>query len=334
MQLYLGPTSSLELIRFLRASNGAEGIEGTPVRKRRLSDAINTVKAVKELDITAQLWLEHIEQPIHAFVPERKKGTSTKHLITHVFSQQIPNGAFLNLGHGVCICTPQFTFLQLASKLEPLELLALGIELCGAYSRWNPNARGDGLAAIRDRENARSCTYELPPAIKAQRLAAFVDRMSGRQGAIGARKVIRWVLDGSASPMETATYLLLCLPRRLGGYGLPKPMLNPVLKISGPDGVKKRYPDLFWHGPNIDVEYNSDEAHSGEWARYRDSKREVELAVADVRVLPLTRPQLMDAHEFDGFAHGLRRMLGIRSRPFDPDWSYRRDELRRFLLPG
>jgi len=334
MQLYLGPTSSLELIRFLRASNGAEGIEGTPVRKRRLSDAINTVKAVKELDITAQLWLEHIEQPIHAFVPERKKGTSTKHLITHVFSQQIPNGAFLNLGHGVCICTPQFTFLQLASKLEPLELLALGIELCGAYSRWNPNARGDGLAAIRDRENARSCTYELPPAIKAQRLAAFVDRMSGRQGAIGARKVMRWVLDGSASPMETATYLLLCLPRRLGGYGLPKPMLNPVLKISGPDGVKKRYPDLFWHGPNIDVEYNSDEAHSGEWARYRDSKREVELAVADVRVLPLTRPQLMDAHEFDGFAHGLRRMLGIRSRPFDPDWSYRRDELRRFLLPG
>ena len=334
MRLYLGPKSSLELIRFLRVANGVDGIEGTPVRKRSLSDASNTVKAIKELDITAQLWLEHVEQPIHAFVPERAKGTSTKHLVTHVFSQQIPNGAFLDLGHGVCICTPQFAFLKLASQLEPLELLALGMELCGTYSRWNPNAGSGGLAAARDREDTRLCTYELPPAINTKRLTAFVARMSGQRGAIGARKVIRWVLDGSASPMETATYLLLCLPRRLGGYGLPKPVLNPVLLISGPDGVKKRYPDLFWYGANIDVEYNSDEEHSGEWARYRDSKREVELTVADVRVLPLTRPQLMDAHEFDGFAHGLRRMLGIRSRPFDPDWSYRRDELRRFLLPG
>lgn len=334
MRLYLAPKSSLELIRFLRVANGNDGIEGAAVRKRSLSDAINTVKAVKELDITAQLWLEHIEKPIHAFVAERAKGTSTKHLITHVFSQQIPNGTFLDLGHGVCICTPQFTFLQLASQLESLELLALGMELCGTYSRWSPHVESGGLAAARDRENARSCTYELPPVISAKRLTAFVNRMGGQRGAIGARRVIRWVLDGSASPMETATYLLLCLPRRLGGYGLPKPVLNPVLKISGPDGVKKRYPDLFWLGANIDVEYNSDEAHSGEWSRYRDSKREIELTVANVRVLPLTRPQLMDAKEFDGFAHGLRRMLGIRSRPMDPDWPYRRDELRRFFLPG
>jgi hypothetical protein len=134
--------------------------------------------------------------------------------------------------------------------------------------------------------------------------------------------------------METATYLLLCLPRKLGGYGLPKPLLNPALLISGPDGVKRRYPDLFWPGANIDVEYNSDEDHSGEWARYRDSKREIELTVADVRVLPLTRPQIIDADEFDGFANGVRRMLKIRTRPLDPDWASKRGELRRFLLHG
>lgn len=91
-------------------------------------------------------------------------------------------------------------------------------------------------------------------------------------------------------------------------------------------------PDLFWLGPNIDVEYNSDAEHSGEWARYRDSRREVELAVADVRVLPLTRPQLMDADSFDAFAQGLRRMLGIRSRTPDAGWAHRRAELRHTLL--
>ena len=142
-------------------------------------------------------------------------------------------------------------------------------------------------------------------------------------------------IDAPAKHMNTvATYMLLCLPKRLGGYGLPKPILNPKLLISNPDGTKERHPDLFWLGPNIDVEYNSDSAHSGEWARYRDSKREVELTVANVRVLPLTRAQRMDVDEFDAFAQGLRRMLGIRSRKPDSAWEARRAELRRRLLAG
>ena len=68
--------------------------------------------------------------------------------------------------------------------------------------------------------------------------------------------------------------------------------------------------------------------------RYRDSKREVELTVANVRVLPLTRRQLMSVSEFDAFAQGLRKMLGIRSRKVDSEWAYRRDELRGRLLAG
>ena len=91
---------------------------------------------------------------------------------------------------------------------------------------------------------------------------------------------------------------------------------------------------MFWIGANIDVEYNSDSAHSGEWARYRDSKREVELTVANVKVLPLTRAQLMSADDFDAFAQGLRRMLGIRARREDPEWRLRRAELRHRLLAG
>ena len=132
--------------------------------------------------------------------------------------------------------------------------------------------------------------------------------------------------------METAVYLLLCLPKRLGGYGLPKPVLNPKLIVRNPDGTKERYPDLFWTGANIDVEYNSDEAHSGEWSRYRDSKREIELTVANVKVLPLTRPQLLNVDEFDAFAQGLRRLLGVRARAADSGWNHRRAELRRKLL--
>ena len=334
MKLYLAPAPSLELTRYLRSTNGEDGLMGTPTRKKELKDAVNTARAVKGLDDTAQRWLEHVGRPVHAFVSDRSKGTSTQHLVTHVYGGSMPHGAMLDLGHGVCLCAPHFTFMQLAAQVDLIDAVSIGMELCGAYSRWRlePGVMGDPY--YREHPETQECTFDVPPAMRANRAQAFAERQRGGRGAVGARAALRWVVDNSASPMETATYLLLCLPKRLGGYGLPKPILNPKLIISNPDGTKERYPDLFWLGANIDVEYNSDSSHSGEWARYRDSKREVELTVANVKVLPLTRPQLMDADEFDTFAQGLRRMLGIRSRAADPDWTRRRDELGQRLLKG
>ncbi|MBQ3301100.1 MAG: hypothetical protein IJH04_02900 [Eggerthellaceae bacterium] len=331
-RFYLAPESSLELIRYLRSTNGEDGLTGKPVRKKQLNDAINTARAMKELDETAQRWLSHVSDPVHAFVAERKKGTSTKHLVTHVFGQQVPNGAFLDLGHGICVCSAPLMLMGVSAKTDTVEAISIGMELCGSYSKWSiePDQMGDPY--YLEHSEVRSCTYGLPPLANVRRVEAFVERMSGIRGSAAAAAALRWVLDDSASMMETAVYMLLCLPRRLGGYGLPKPTMNPKLLVSTPDGMKERYPDLFWLGANVDVEYNSDAEHSGEWSRYRDSKREVELTVANVKVLPLTRLQVMNADEFDSFAQGLRRMLGVRSRPLDSDWVERRDRLRAFLF--
>ncbi len=331
MKLYLAPTSSLELIRYLRSTNGDEGLLGIPMRKRAIRDAINTVHAIDELDETAQRWLKHVQAPIHAFVPSRAKGTSTKHLVTHVHGGLVPHGAMLDLGHGVCICAPHLVFMRMAANADLVDAVVIGMELCGMYSLWRL-APAFLDSYYREAPETRDYTFDLPKATTLSRIEGFVERQQGQRGAVGARAALRWVLDNSASPMETATYLLLCLPKRLGGYGLPKPVLNPKINVSNPDGTKVRYPDLFWLGANIDVEYNSDKAHGGDWARYRDSKREVELTVGSVRVLPLTRHQLMSVDGFDAFAQGLRKMLGVRSRRNDAAWAYRRDELRQKLL--
>ena len=327
MKLYLAPKSSLELIRFLRSTNGEDGLMGTPMRKRKLVDAINSVHAIDELDNTAQRWLEHVQNPIHIFVAEQAKQTKTNRLISHVHTGPMPHGSMLDLGHNVCICAPHFAFMQMATQVDTIDMVRIGMELCGSYSLWRlePDVMGDPY--YLERRETQTCTFDVPQASSAARLAAFVERQQGQRGAVGARAALRWVLDRSASPMETTVYLLLCLPKRLGGYGLPKPVLNPKLIVSNPDGRKERYPDLFWLGKNIDVEYNSDSAHSGEWSRYRDSKREVELTVANVKVLPLTRAQLMNIDEFDAFAQGLRRMLGIRARSTNLQWEYRHNEL-------
>lgn len=334
MKLFLAPESSLELTRYLRSTNGEYGLVGTSMRKRTFADAIQTGRAIDELDETAQRWLEHAGSPIHVFVHDRAKGTNTKKLVTHVYGKPAPNGTMLNLGHNVCMCAPHFTFVQLAAKADVVDTILIGMELCGTYSQWrlDPGVMGDPY--YQESGENRACTFGVPSAMRMKRVEAFVERQQGHRGAVGTRAALRWMAEGSASPMETAIYLLLCLPKRLGGYGLPKPLLNPKLTISNPNGTVVRFPDLFWPGANIDVEYNSDSEHSGEWSRYRDSKREIELTVANIKVLPLTRPQLMSASEFDEFAQGLRRMLGIRSRPGDLSWEYRRDELRRRLLSG
>ena len=334
MKLYLAPEPSLELTRYLRSVNGADGLAGTPLRKRSLADAINSVRGIDELDHTAHMWLSHAGTPIQAYVNHRSKGTSTKRLVTHVLASGAPNGAMLDLGHDVCMCSPRFMFMQLAMQLDTVDLARVGMELCGTYSLWRlaPDRFGDLYSRMNG--ESQSCTYDVPRATKLHQLQAFVGRQQNARGAVGARSALRWIGENSASPMETAIYLLLCLPKRLGGYGLPKPVLNPKLIVSNPHGSVERYPDLFWLGANIDVEYNSDSAHSGEWSRYRDSKREIELTVGNIKVLPLTRPQVMNSDEFDAFAQGLRRMLGIRARATDPKWAYRHEELREKLLAG
>ena len=334
MKLYLAADSSLELIRYLRSVNGEEGLGGSIVRRNMLDNAMSTVHEVDGLDSTAQSWLNHVKRPIHAFVSDKSKHTTTKQLRTSVFGRQVPYGAILDLGHDICICSPSYTYMQLSMCMDTVGLLQVGMELCGTYSRWRLAPAFAGRPPHRNFDESRKCTFDLPPAMNARRIRSFIERMEGHIGAIKAKPTTRWLLNGSASPMETATYLLLCLPKRLGGYGLPQPLLNPLLIVSNPDGVKRRYPDLFWRGPGIDIEYNSDEDHRGEWARYRDSRREVELTVANVRVLPLTRAQLMDIDSFDAFANGLRRMLGIRTRAKAANWEQRRAALRRQLLGG
>lgn len=332
MKLYLAPTSSLELIRYLRSTNGEDGLSGAPMRRRAIRDAINTVRAIDELDETAQRWLEHVETPIHALVPNRAKGTGTNRMVTHVHAGPLPHGAILDLGHGICICAPHFAFMQMATSLDLVDAIVVGMELCGMYSRWHLDPGVFMDPYYQSPPETRGYTFDLPKATTLSRMQNFVAQRQGQRGAVGARSALRWVLENSASPMETSTYLLLCLPKRLGGYGLPKPLLNPKINVSNPDGTKIRYPDLFWPSASIDVEYNSDQSHSGEWARYHDSRREVELTVGSIKVLPLTRHQLMSKDDFDAFAQGLRRMLGVRSRRNDDKWPARRDELRQRLL--
>lgn len=334
MRLYLAQSSSLEVMRYMRSIDDGL-VQGTPVRARSLRDAAYKWAHLKELDTTAEQILSHVNDRIHAFVPKREHANKTKHLVTHVISNAVPLGTFIDIGHGICLSTVPFLLSQLALQLDLVDWLLIGMELCGHYSHWKlpPISMEQTIAQAQASSESKGVTMQLRPASSTSRIASYLERANGMRGVSKARDRLRWLADNSASPMETSVYLLLCLPRRLGGYGFPKPVLNPKVTISTPEGKKERYPDLYWTAQSIDVEYESDLEHSGEWSRYRDSKRMVSLVAARITVLPLTRYQLMDVDSFDSFAKSLGKLIGVRIRALPSDWGYLRSQLRASVLP-
>ena len=325
--LYLCGMAALDVTRYLRATNDGE-IPGRTPRTRRLRGAIHSNAGLSELSDDAQRLLSHVRGKIEAMVPSHQQATETSQLVTHEWTSAVPVGAFIDLGNGIYLSSPQFLFLQLGTQLSHVEHVALGMELCGFYSRWGIPTRLNATA----NDEHKLATYGLKPSTSVQKLDAFVSRQTGKRGAQTARAALRRVLDSSASPMETAIYLLLCLPRSMGGRGLPAPVLNAKVRVTTSSTHEERYPDLYWPTRFVDAEYQSDFAHSGDWARYRDSQREIELEAEKITVLPLTRKQLMDPDGFNAFAISVRRNLGVRSRPLPADWWAKYQELRETLL--
>lgn len=208
-------------------------------------------------------------------------------------------------------------------------------ELCGTYA-LSEDADGFVVKDWNDR-----CT-------SARAVSHFAELALSR-GVRGARRAARLsslLATGSHSPAETNVYLLLCLPKRHGGYGLTKPLMNPALKLSS-NGFRLlsteknrdaspfdpvRRPDLFWSKSRIALEYESDMAHSGKEKLVGDSKRRCDLEKAGIHVLTLTSRQLYNERVFDKMARTLIRLTGGRQRGEDLGERFKRLELREKVL--
>ena len=339
MAIYLAYETAVEAIAYLRTRGDNDTSWNVPCRKESIRDAIHTAREFKELPTRSYSVLDQLTRPLHILVPDRNQGRPTADLRPHVWSGPIPSRSFIELEPGVFLSTPAFTFLQMATELSLIELVQLGMMLCGFYSsdpsfgRRASNGTLDTPLVELHRQMVASATYfEIDPVCKTSGLKTYIRRAKGCRGAGPAGETLKWVRDTAASHMETALYLLLCLPVRMGGYGLPKPELNPEVTVMQASGSKMLFPDLYWSGPSIDVEYNSDTEHSGPSANYRDSRRMVAIVCNKITYLSIATGQLYRAEDLDNAARGLARMLKHRIR-VDADWRARRAQLRSEVLP-
>ncbi len=164
-------------------------------------------------------------------------------------SAPLPDGSFFKVANGVYACAPELLFLLAAADLPITSLIALGCELCGTYSLFNPSPYGVKHAQLTDIAT----------------MTAFLERAQGMHGIKKARRALKWIADGSASARETDLYMMLCLPGKLGGFALPKASLNTTLDVPQSARALTRLtritPDLSWPNSGVVVEYESTQTH-------------------------------------------------------------------------
>lgn len=241
---------------------------------------------------------------------------------TSVWSGAIPEGAFYDLGNGSCVASPMFVFLQMAQVLSLAELIALGDELCGLYSLDKSDPRG-----MRQRECALTSVYGI---------SCFLEAASTCMGVDKAKRALAFVVDNSASPMETADEMLLCLPYRMGGYGLQVPEMNlsiplgdSAARLAGKGSCKG---DLCWEDQGIIIEHQGGFDHTGAKSFGKDRARILALKTEGFNVIELTGDIVHDSAGFEEVALHVARLLGKRIPKKSLGPTSQRKELRKSIF--
>ena len=259
--------------------------------------------------------------PIDILVPGSNPPRCPDRFKPHKQYKQLPRHALYPLWDGVFVVSPELCFVQICQSLTFIEALELGMELCGTYA-LRPGGR-EGMAQ-RD--------Y---PLIDAEVLRRHLQLWQGLNGLPLARKVSKYLATGSASPMETKLYLLLCLPLQYGGYNLGRPELNPEMDLNQAEMEilrnTKVKPDMLWRQNHLIVEYDGRQ-HEEEWQSKHDALRITILEGKGYTVRRIKRHQLYNPLAFESFASSTAALLGVRRRPATLKHQLAREELRRTLL--
>ena len=219
-----------------------------------------------------------------------------------VWSGAFPEGSFFDCGGGAFVSSPCFTFLQMAAELGLYELIAYGDEICGNYSF-------DACAPGGIRQRSR-------PLVTVAQLERYLAAARGCRGHKLAMKALAFIVEGSASPMETVDEMLLCLPYRHGGYSVAGPEMNHRIdldeKLARLAGRHYCRADICWPDRLLVIEHQGARDHSDADSFSSDRARINALVTMGFEVLELTHGQVSDLQAFEEIALHVAGVLGKR----------------------
>lgn len=223
----------------------------------------------------------------------------------------LPSGAIITVS-GENVASPELVFLQLASKLDIHRLILLGMQLCS-------HPPGKPCLAITTK----------------QKLKKFIEKAQGYNGRRKASRALKYIENGSASIMESLSYMILSLPIALGGYGLKGITLNYEIKLGGEGvnrlGQNRCFIDLYFKSEKIAVEYESYAFHGSPYEHGRGMIRATILERQGISVMPLTTIQLYNKEACKDFAFNLAVRLNKRVQIRSKKFNHMHDSIRGLL---
>jgi very-short-patch-repair endonuclease len=170
------------------------------------------------------------------------------------------------------VCTLPLVFLQVALEYTIHELIYLGLQICSHREKGPP------LCSVQDLYNCAK-------------------KLKGHRGRQKALRAIRYLDNGSRSPMESILYMFLRLPNALGGCAFTEIRLNQKLTLR--KSRNTYYADLYAPSSKLDIEYDSQIHHDNPTAYSSDSIRAAHLEDEGYQILSVKPVQLYNLKYFE-----------------------------------
>ena len=237
----------------------------------------------------------------------------------HTCTLPLPRTAIVRVGDDLLACSPELALIQSATILSDIDFIRAGYALCGTYR-------------LHDDDNA----YSARPLTSPARIQSLLEKLGPIHGAKKARLLTKRITPGAALARETMLAMHLTLPYRMGGFGLPAPLLNPKVSLTPFQqqlaGKSYLSPDLYWPNHAVSVEYDSDEFHTGSRKIAIDAHRRDVMAHLGITEITVTKQQFNDLVTFNKVAHIVSGAIGHRINPRRSDFPSLQFELRARLL--
>ncbi|MDO4536711.1 MAG: hypothetical protein Q4B54_00995 [Coriobacteriales bacterium] len=240
--------------------------------------------------------------------------------IADVWDGPVPPGSFALIDGNLSMSTAEFFFLRKANELPFAEAVWLGIELCGKFRTTSTKYSID--------EDYEFLKY---PRTDKARLRRYLKSIAGSKEYKRAKQVLSNVLEQCCSPMGCYLYIMLCLPRSRGSYGMEKPQLSAAYDWNGgflpaSSGDYMAY-DLCWSQKNVVLQYTGSDRPN-----IKDLRA---LCAGDMEVVCVTDEDIADPERFDEIAHRLAELLSAPLPQETERWLNRRSKLRKQIkLPS
>ena len=216
----------------------------------------------------------------------------------------------IDAGQKGFVTSPEFTYLQIASKLDFIGTILAGSALCSDYF-----LNQDGHGGVSQRQNG--------PLTNRAAIAKFLATQERKRGIIPAKRALQHIVEKARSPREASLALLLCLPYNLGGFNLGAVELNKPIELENRYGEKiTRIPDLTIQLKDkrqkramVLLDYDPAATHSGNQKIMRDLDRENEL-VTGVQCphFSVSGEMLKSFESVQGLVRQIRASTGITAR--------------------